>query len=122
MHETNLKDKWVVNISDRPLATSEHSALSFAITPQSLPVPQIVSSIESGIDQLPDAEKDLIRASVTSAMNSWRPPPRKKITSEEEKALRDLAKDKSVTILPADKGRAVVVMNTNDYTEKIKTF
>ena len=107
-HETNLKDKWVVNISDRPLATSAHSALSlnfnFAITPQSLPVPQIVSSIESGIDQLPDAEKDLIRASVTSAINSWRPPPRKNITSEEEKALRDVSKDKSVTILPADKG------------------
>ena len=44
---------------------------------------------------------------------------KKNITSEEEKALRDLAKDKSVTILPVDKGRAVVVMNTNDYTEKV---
>ena len=65
-HGTNLKDKWVVNISDRPLSASEHSALSlnfnFAITSQSLPVPQIVSSIESGIDQLSDAEKDLIRS------------------------------------------------------------
>ena len=81
-HKTNLKDKWIVNISGRPLSASEHSALSlnfnFAITPQSLPVPQIVSSIESGIDQLPDAETDLVRASVTSAINSWRPPPRKK--------------------------------------------
>ena len=85
-------------------------------------MPQIVSSIESGIDQLPDAEKDLIRALVTSAINSWRPPPRKNITSEEEKALRDLAKDKSVTILPADKGRAVVVMNTNHYTEKVNNL
>ena len=125
-HETNLKDKWVVYISGRPLSASEHSALSlnfnFAITPQSLPVPQIVSSIESGIDQLPDAEKDLVRASVTSAINSWRPPQRKNITSEEEKALKDLAKDKSVTILPADKGRAVVVMNTNDYTEKVNNL
>lgn len=39
-----------------------------------------------------------------------------------EKALRDLAKDTSVTILPADKGRAVVVMNTNDYTDKINNL
>ena len=73
-HGTNIRDKWVVNISDRPLSASENSALSlnfnFAITPRSLLVPQIVSSIESGIDQLPDAEKDLIRASVTSAINS----------------------------------------------------
>ena len=36
--------------------------------------------------------------------------------------LRDLAKDKSVTILPADKGRTVVVMNTNDYTEKVNNL
>ena len=85
-------------------------------------MPQIVSSIESGIDQLPDAEKDLIRASVTSAIKSWRPPLRNNITSKEEKALRDLAKDTSVPILPADKGRAVVVMNTNDYTDKINNL
>ena len=39
-----------------------------------------------------------------------------------KKPLRDLAKDKSVTILPADKGRAVVVMNTNDYTEKVNNL
>ena len=124
--ETSIKEKWVVNISDRPLSTSERSALSlnfnFAITPKSLPVPQIVSSIESGIVQLLDAQKDLIRASVTSAINSWRPPLRNNITSKEEKALRDLGKDTSDTILPADKGRAVVVMNTNDYTDKINNL
>ena len=86
-------------------------------------MPQIiVFSTESGIDQLPDAEKDLIRASVTSAINSWLPPLRNNITSKEEKALRDLAKDTSVTILPADKGRAVVVMNTNDYIDKINNL
>ncbi|KAL9976629.1 hypothetical protein ACROYT_G013951 [Oculina patagonica] len=125
--ETNLKEKWVVNISDRPLSTSEKSALSlnfnFAITPKSLPVPQIVSSIESGIDQLPNAKKkNLIRAAVTSSINNWRPPPRSNITNEEEKALRDLAKGMSVTILPADKGRAIVVMNTNDYVDKINNL
>ena len=78
--------------------------------------------IESGIDQLSDAKKDLIRASVTSAINNWDPPPRNNITNEEDKALRHLAKDTSVTILPADKGRAVVVMNTNDYTDKINNL
>ena len=85
-------------------------------------MPQIVSSIESGIERLPDAEKDLIRASVTSAINNWRPPLQNNISKDEKKALRDLAKDKSVTILPADKGRAVVVMNTHDYTDKINNL
>lgn len=38
----------------------------------------------------------------------------------------NLAKDTSVTILPADKGRAVFVMNTtrdsNDYTDKVNNL
>ena len=33
----------------------------------------------------------------------------------EREALRDLKNDKSVTTLPADKGRCAVVMNTDEY-------
>ena len=51
-----------------------------------------------------------------------RPPPRNNIANDEEKALRDLTKDTSVTILPANKGRAVVEMNTNDYTDKVNNL
>ena len=36
-----------------------------------------------------------------------------------EKALKSLAEDPSVTILPVYKGRCVVVMNTSDYADKI---
>ena len=41
------------------------------------------------------------------------------ITKAQEKALKSLAEDSSVTILPADKGRSVVVMNTRDYSDEI---
>ena len=41
------------------------------------------------------------------------------ISKEQSRALRNLKKDKDITIVPADKGRAVVVMNTNDYDNKI---
>jgi len=34
--------------------------------------------------------------------------------------LRTLAKEKSVTILPADKGKARVIMDTAEYEEKVK--
>lgn len=44
------------------------------------------------------------------------------ITNEELIALRDLTKDTSVTFLAADKGRTVVVMNTNDYAEKVNNL
>lgn len=61
-----------MNISDRTLSLNDHSALSlnvnFAITPKSLPVPQIVSSIESGIDQLSDAEKPIVDTVLRSSI------------------------------------------------------
>ncbi|XP_072025382.1 uncharacterized protein [Amphiura filiformis] len=40
----------------------------------------------------------------------------------EQKALFDLKKDADITILPADKGRATVVLNTNDYEKKMEAL
>ena len=37
--------------------------------------------------------------------------PRKNIPSQEVRALRDLAKDEDILVLPADKGKATVVMD-----------
>ena len=45
--------------------------------------------------------------------------PPSNITKGERKALFDLKKDKTITILPADKGRATVVLNTKDYESKM---
>ena len=36
-----------------------------------------------------------------------------------KRALASLARDKDITILPADKGRCTVVLNTTDYDTKI---
>ena len=48
--------------------------------------------------------------------------PKPNITAQEREALADLASDRSITILPADKGRAVVVMNLEDYKKKAQTL
>ena len=115
-----MEDKWVLNLSNRILSETEKSSLSlglnYAITPKKLQVADLISLIEQGIGHLPGAEKDIISASVTVIANGWRPPKRCNITTAQEKALKSLAKDPSITILPADKGRCVVVMNTSDYS------
>ena len=41
------------------------------------------------------------------------------LTSEERKALQNLRADTDIKILPADKGKATVVINTSDYKEKL---
>ena len=44
--------------------------------------------------------------------------PKNNITKEEKKALAELKKDTNRTILTADKGVSLVVMNKEDYKEK----
>ncbi|BHF83967.1 hypothetical protein SprV_0902711600 [Sparganum proliferum] len=44
---------------------------------------------------------------------------RKTLSKAEDEALRTLKADKSIVILPADKGRSTVVMNKEDYTNKV---
>ena len=55
---------------------------------------------------------------VIGAISRARLPP-KNITSQEARALRDLSQGESILVLPADKGKATVVMNRADYDDKI---
>lgn len=41
------------------------------------------------------------------------------ITSQERKALKDLSNNKNITILPADKGGASVLLDTENYKYKV---
>ena len=77
--------------------------------------PKKLQVADTCIGHLPGEEKDIIRASVTSIASRWRPPKRCNSTKAQEKALKSLAEDPSVTILTADLGRCVVAMNTSDY-------
>ena len=44
------------------------------------------------------------------------------MSKEEENALKNLRKDETITILPADKGKSVVVMDSKEYKEKVSTL
>ena len=44
------------------------------------------------------------------------------MSKEEENALKNLRKDETITILPADKGKSVVVMDSKEYKENVSTL
>ena len=56
-----VKNRWVINLSNRQLSENETSVLrnglSFAITPRTIPTAHIVANIESGIYTVQEALK-----------------------------------------------------------------
>uniref|UniRef100_A0A672GD92 Reverse transcriptase domain-containing protein n=1 Tax=Salarias fasciatus TaxID=181472 RepID=A0A672GD92_SALFA len=67
------------------------------------------------------AQSALLQERIRCILKSAKRPPAN-MTKEEVKAAQTLAKDKSITILPADKGRATVIMNTEHYEKQMDTM
>ena len=120
---TQLK-KWVGNISKHKLSQGETSVLakglSFAVTPQKLPFEDFVVAIytEQATVGLKEAKANILRNDVLGILTNARPP-QPNINAEERKALKDLASNKEITILPADKRKTTVVMDTQEYKDKV---
>ena len=47
------------------------------------------------------------------------PPPKSNISKAERKAIHELKKEQEIIILPADKGKATVLKNAEDYELKL---
>ena len=123
--EKSRKDKWVVNISSRKLTTPEVSVLenglNFAVSPDALHVNDIIVATESACKNLPDDKAAELRGRVVNIVKNSKPL-RSNISKLERSAIESLKKDKSIQILPADKGRATVVIDNSDYESKALTL
>ena len=64
-------------------------------------------------------EADNIRANVSLTLQQVQTP-KYNISKAERRALTELKKDKDIIILPADKGRATVILSKVDYIKKCK--
>ncbi|XP_050957575.1 uncharacterized protein LOC127158535, partial [Labeo rohita] len=117
-------DKWVKNLSDRELTGPEMEVLAkglnFAVTPDHIPVIDMITATESAIrnNNIPEEEAEQLRAQVSMSLLKAKPPP-PNLSEQEKRALTSLSKDINVTILPADKGRCTVVLNADDYHSRV---
>ena len=98
-----------MNLSDRPLSDSERSVLmkglNVSVTPSKIPVDEIVAATELACNQLKDkSQAESLRNEVVKIVSKSKPP-RSNISRAEREAIKALAKDDSIVILPADKGR-----------------
>uniref|UniRef100_A0A3P9B4B1 Metalloendopeptidase n=1 Tax=Maylandia zebra TaxID=106582 RepID=A0A3P9B4B1_9CICH len=114
------QEKWVKNFSDRNLTETEKrviaKGLNFAISPQQLPIVDLITATESAIriNKLSQTEAEQIRMKVSATLSSAKVLP-SNLTIQEKKAIASLSKDHNITVLPADKGRCTVVLNRDGY-------
>ena len=81
------------------------------------PIIECVTAIEEVCQKLERGEAEELRGEVKAILKKAHPP-KPNITWEEQKAMEDLRKDITRTVLTVDKGVALVVMNQEDYDKK----
>ena len=79
----------------------------------------MIVAIESSLTNVGKATADTIRVLAADMIQKAKPP-KSNVTKEEKKAIKELRQLEDVVILPADKGNVTVVMDKQDYQEKIE--
>ncbi|BHF75020.1 hypothetical protein SprV_0501811300 [Sparganum proliferum] len=82
----------------------------------------IIAAAESVIREAPITEenRNLLRQRISSRLMSHKK--RNMLSKAENEALRILKADKSIVIIPADKGRPTVVRNKENYVNKVEAL
>ena len=122
-----VTSKWVINLSDYDLSDHEESVLKpglkFSVSPDKVLVDDMLTAVESAVRFVGHntAEADEIRNKASDILQSAKPP-KSNVTRDQRKAIKSLQSNKDIMVLPADKGRAVCVLNTTDYRNKAETL
>ena len=118
-------DKVVRNYSQRCLLSDEKQVLAlglnFAVTPKSIPTDTIIANTEATARRLDAQTAEKLRSHVSTVLQRASLP-KCNLATHLRRAVRSLREDKSIVILPADKGNSTVVMNRCEYDEKLTTM
>ena len=115
---------WIINLSRHNLTEKENNVLqkglNFAVPPKHVPRTEIVASVETAIrrtKQLDEETAERTRATIASAIRRAKQP-QQNLDKGEKQAIASLRKNDDIIILPAHKGNATVILNTEDYGRK----
>jgi len=115
--------RWVINLSKRPLKDAETTVLAkglnFAVTSPVHPIDDLIVVAEEACKLVPPSLAHELRPKLSSIISSAKPPI-PNISKEESQALQTLAKDNDILVMPADKGRSTVVLDKEEYTQKVR--
>ena len=121
--QKKINKKWVINLSSIPLTKEQENLLShgpnFAISPKKPPLGDYILNIEKACQSLDTNMAEELRS---EAYRVLRKPhhPKPNLNKDEFIALKQLKSDNNCMVLTADKGVALVVIDTVDYIKKAK--
>jgi hypothetical protein len=103
------------------LSSLPQKGLIYALTPRTIPNKDILAVVVKAVQSLPvemaeEARQETARIITSSSR------PRENLTRAEREAQRTLKNKMDLTILPADKSNATVILNTVDYKHKITSL
>ena len=114
----------VVNISDVALKNEHFRVLSkglkFVPTPTNLNIINIVTNTEKFFYSTSLTKKQLAISEISIFVTKWKKPTRLNLTKQEFALLRDLKNNEQIIIIPAEKGNKIVIMNRQDYINKVE--
>ncbi|XP_064472450.1 uncharacterized protein LOC135386811 [Ornithodoros turicata] len=94
--------------------------LDFALAPRAVPKREIIVEIEDRLRHIKDSTGvNLARSRIATILNNVTGSP-SDLSKQERSAPRDLRSDKSVIVLPANKGKGTVILDTEDYRPKMQ--
>jgi hypothetical protein len=126
-HPTGPPDtsRTVINLSGVPLEEAACSALSkglnYAVAPGRIPAKDFLCGVKKATGTLPEETAEEIRQETVRILKGSRQP-KDNLTGAERRAFRCLKANDLLTVLPADKGNAAVVLGTLDYNKNIATL
>jgi hypothetical protein len=120
-------EKVVVNRTNRALDPAAVSILSKCLnythtwSPKSN-LKDVISGVDRAIHHLPTETAEEIRQEICRFLGNSKPPQKKNTSKAERDTLQALRNNKDITVLPADKGNATIVLLNEDYHSKIRNM
>ena len=115
--------KLVKNYSSRQLDKIEEEVLAlglnFAITPKAIPTQEIVTRTEAISRTMNANQAQDLKSRVKWCLKHCKLP-KTNLTRQQMKAIQRLKGDETIKILPADKGRTTVILDSTEYHQKME--
>ncbi|XP_037529279.1 uncharacterized protein LOC119406616 [Rhipicephalus sanguineus] len=123
-HRGYDNDNFVVNLSSRQLSPTEHTVLAkghnFNVNTAHPSLPRIIAATEEGIRRLDNGIRENVRLKAIGVLSKIGKRREHNMSREENNAIRSLRNDENIVILPADKGNAMVVLDREAYSDKVR--